>query len=183
MDFCHLLWIGRADLTTSTLFSITGEIEFTVNNISKYIIWIEIYFIRNNRMRQHKALYILHGTYCNQISEETTFAQPSVTTYMHDNMPRRRVCSWGFKDINPNSPDPVCYRTMEAATYEEAQRTCRRMFADILTLPDERYSIEGEFSLEWKILCEVGLNQSKYMIMWEFHVIKTIQIQWSSLRT
>ena len=96
--------------------------------------------------------------YTVMISEETT---------------HRRVCSWGFKDLTPDSPDPVCYRTMEAATFEEAQRTCRGMFANMPTLPVPRYRIlkEEDFGLVWQILCEVGLNQSKFMLRCELHAI------------
>ena len=111
------------------------------------------------------------------ITEEATpqpFADHTVT------IKRRRACSWGFTDLTPNSPDPVCYRVMEAATYEEAQRTCRGMFADMVTFPDDRDSKEGEFGVEWEILCEVGFNLGRFMLQCEFHSINTIQRQWFS---
>ena len=121
----------------------------------------------------NKSLGSWNDCYTVIISGETTYAQPYVTTYMYENMTRRRACSWGFKDLTPNSPDPVCYRVMEAATYEEAQRTCRGMFADMLTFPDDRDSKEGEFGVEWEILCEVGLKQSKFTYQRELYGIKS----------
>ena len=100
------------------------------------------------------------------ITEEATpqpFADHTVT------IKRRRACSWGFTDLTPNSPDPVCYRVMEAATYEEAQRTCRGMFADMVTFSDDRDSKEGEFGVEWEILCEVGFNLDSVRVSFNKH--------------
>ena len=161
--FSHILQVS----------SVASASESTLNDMGKWN--CSFTHIKHTKIKQNKALYTLHWTYCNKISEATTYAPSAVTNYTYDNVTRRRVCSWGFKDLTPNSPDPVCYRAMEAATFEEAQRTCRGMFADMLTLPDERHSIDGEFGLEWEILCEVGLNQSEFGHRGEFHPIKTIQ--------